>query len=109
MYFSRSPLPYFRDCEEELEKWEKSGIRPDELRPIPMKHIGIYCFRKDFLQALCRLPVARLEKAESLEQLRAMVWGFKIRVVTAKKDCVGVDMPEDIKKVEELMEKEGVG
>ena len=109
IYFSRSPIPYFRDCEDELKIWKNGGARPDIIRPVPMKHIGIYGFRKEFLQALSRIPVASLEKAESLEQLRAMSWGFKIKVVTAKKDCVGVDVPEDIKKVEELMEREGQG
>jgi len=103
IYFSRSPIPLYRDEKELLENWEKTGKRPDLLKPVPMKHIGVYAFRSDFLQALVRMPRSDLELAEKLEQLRVLAWGFRIRMVVTPYDSVSVDVPEDIEKVEALI------
>jgi 3-deoxy-manno-octulosonate cytidylyltransferase (CMP-KDO synthetase) len=59
----------------------------------------------DFLAKFASLPVGRLESAEKLEQLRALEYGFRVRVAESPFDSVEVDTPEDIKKVEELMDR----
>jgi 3-deoxy-manno-octulosonate cytidylyltransferase (CMP-KDO synthetase) len=82
MYFSRSPLPFSR------------GDR----RPA-YKHIGLYAYRRPFLLTLASLPRAPLEIAESLEQLRALEHGFRIRAVETQCDSIGVDTPEDLERV----------
>lgn len=84
LYFSRSPVPYYRDS---------GGGRF-------RKHLGIYGYRKDFLLALGGLPPSSLEEAERLEQLRVLEHGFKIRVVDVEFDSVGVDTAEDLRAVE---------
>ena len=89
LYFSRSPIPYARDGEQ----------------PEYFKHIGLYVYRRDFLLAYPGLPVGPLERAERLEQLRALENGFKIRVVETEYESLGVDTPEDWKQVAELFEK----
>ena len=90
LYFSRYPIPFFRDS--------------DSLHSC-YKHIGIYVYRKDFLIKFSRLQEGRLEAAEKLEQLRALEHGFRIKVVETKSNSLEVDTPEDIKKVEKEMVK----
>ena len=89
IYFSRSPIPFFRDSETYQLK--------------PLKHWGLYIFRKDFLQKFVAWPQGPLEKAENLEQLRALENGAKIFVTVASGNSVGVDVPDDIRKVEALL------
>lgn len=84
LYFSRSPLPYWRDG----------------ARPYFFKHIGIYAYRAAFLQDFVRLPPGRWEQAEKLEQLRALEYGFPIHVVETEGDTLEVDTPEDVRRVE---------
>lgn len=102
-YFSRSPLPYYRGRENLVQAWKESGKRPAELQPPPYKHLGLYVYRTDFLQAFARLPRPAMEDAEKLEQLRALAWGFKIKVVTTPHDSIGVDSPEDLRRAEALL------
>lgn len=90
LYFSRAPLPYARESGEQ---------------PAYFKHIGLYVYRRDFLLSYPDLPVGPLERAERLEQLRALENGFKIRVVETEYESLGVDTPEDWKQVAELFEK----
>ena len=90
LYFSRSPIPYAREAGE---------------TPAYFKHIGLYVYRRDFLLAYPDLPVGPLERAERLEQLRALENGYKIRVVETEYESLGVDTPEDWKRVAELFEK----
>jgi len=85
LYFSRSPLPYWRD-----------GVRP-----YFYKHIGIYVYRVDFLKEFVTLPPGRWEQAEKLEQLRALEYGYPIHVVETDEDTLEVDTPEDLVRVEE--------
>ncbi|MCK4994062.1 MAG: 3-deoxy-manno-octulosonate cytidylyltransferase [Candidatus Omnitrophica bacterium] len=86
IYFSRSPLP--------------SILRKNESLDIPLyKHIGIYAYTKDFLLTFKGLKSSRLELAESLEQLRAIEHGYKIKVLETKHDTVSVDTQEDLDKV----------
>ncbi len=88
IYFSRSPVPFFRDS---------TSSR------IYYKHLGFYAYQPEFLSKFASLPVGRLEAAEKLEQLRALENGFKIKVAETPYDSVEVDAPGDIKKVEALL------
>lgn len=92
IYFSRFPLPFNRE-----------NISLDMY-----KHIGIYGYRKDFLEKFVTLPQGCLERAESLEQLRALENGYKIRVNSTNYQTVGVDQPDDIARVVEQMKEEGI-
>ncbi|MFC1556635.1 3-deoxy-manno-octulosonate cytidylyltransferase [candidate division KSB1 bacterium] len=91
LYFTRAPIPFNRDNSDRLT-WLKDAPY--------WKHIGIYCFRRDFLFKFVSMPEGGLEKAEKLEQLRILENGFKIRVVKTSYRPVCVDVPEDIKRVE---------
>lgn len=84
LYFSRSPLPYWRDG----------------ARPYFYKHIGIYAYRVEFLQTFVTLPPGRWEQAEKLEQLRALEHGYPIQVVETEEDTLEVDTPDDLERVE---------
>lgn len=89
MYFSRQTIPYIRN--HEVAEWLKNHVF--------YKHIGIYAYRSDVLEALTRLPVSTLEKAEALEQLRWLENGYAIKAVITNDDSHGVDTPEDLEKV----------
>jgi 3-deoxy-manno-octulosonate cytidylyltransferase (CMP-KDO synthetase) len=68
-----------------------------------LKHLGIYGYRRETLLRLVKFPVSPLEAAEKLEQLRALENGVQIAVVTVDYDSVGVDVPEDVVKVESIL------
>ena len=68
-----------------------------------MKHLGIYGYRRETLLRLVRFPVSPLEQAEKLEQLRALENGIPIAVVQVDYDSVGVDVPEDVARVEKIL------
>ena len=95
IYFSRYAIPYNR-----------TGKAKDAVKPVYYKHIGLYAFTKDFLFTFKKLPESSLERAEKLEQLRAIEYGYKIKVVETPFDTIGVDTPEDIKRVEEALLRE---
>ena len=91
LYFSRSLIPYSRD-KEEIDVYE---------------HVGLYVYRKDFLLEISKLPQSKLEKIEMLEQLRVLEKGYKIKVIETKSSKIAgisVDTPEDLVKVEKLMQ-----
>lgn len=90
IYFSRAAIPYRVD----------SSLEPN---PVFYKHIGLYGYTKDFLFTYKNIPESRLERIEKLEQLRVLEDGLRIKVIETKFDTVGVDNPEDIAKVEELL------
>ena len=95
LYFSRAPLPWWRDG-------FASGIHTLP-QPRPLRHVGIYGYRADFLRAFPRLAPAPFEISEALEQLRALWHGHRIAVhVTATAPGVGVDTPEDLERVRAL-------
>lgn len=91
IYFSRSPVPYVRETGGEAATY--------------FKHIGLYVYRRDFLLGYPDLPVGPLEKAERLEQLRALENGFRIRVVETEYESLGVDTHEDWERISGLFEK----
>jgi 3-deoxy-manno-octulosonate cytidylyltransferase (CMP-KDO synthetase) len=90
LYFSRSPIPYLA---------ENSEVKA----PLYYKHIGLYGYTKDFLFTYKNLPVSDLEKIECLEQLRVLEAGFRIKAIETKYDTIGVDTPEDLKKLKEYL------
>lgn len=86
LYFSRSPIPYFRN--QEQVEWVTHYAY--------YKHIGMYAYRNDVLEKITRLEISSLEKAESLEQLRWLENGYKIKVKETDIETVGIDTPEDL-------------
>jgi 3-deoxy-manno-octulosonate cytidylyltransferase (CMP-KDO synthetase) len=99
IYFSRSTIPYPRD--------QAAGQAPSPAMgksQVHFKHIGLYVYRRDFLLRYPDMPVGPLEKAERLEQLRALENGHKIRVVETEYESIGVDTPDDLEKVNKLFE-----
>jgi 3-deoxy-manno-octulosonate cytidylyltransferase (CMP-KDO synthetase) len=100
LYFSRSPLPNFRD------KWNDLKDEAFESgRLICYKHVGIYVYRRDFLLQYAKMSPTYLEMAEKLEQLRALENGFRIKVEETKYESIGVDTPADLEKVMESLMK----
>lgn len=91
LYFSRYPLPYNRDNFCDIEYF---------------KHIGIYGYSKKFLEKFVAHSQTMLEKAENLEQLRALEIGYPIVIKETKYDSIGVDLPEDIIKIEKELDNE---
>lgn len=87
LYFSRSVIPY-----------------PQSSPPTFYKHLGIYGYRRDLLLTLSQLQPSPLERIESLEQLRFLEEGIKMKVILAKEDSIGVDTPEDVERVRPLLE-----
>ncbi len=99
LYFSRAPIPHPRDF--------ASDLRNQLARLAPRRHIGLYVYRREFLLAYPALPVTPLESLECLEQLRALENGHAIRVVETLLSSHGVDTPEDLKIVTDLMKPVG--
>jgi 3-deoxy-manno-octulosonate cytidylyltransferase (CMP-KDO synthetase) len=96
LYFSRRTIPYLREA--------ASRSAGEQLAAFPfLKHLGIYGFKRRTLLRLVKFPVSPLEAAEKLEQLRALENGIPIAVVKVAYDSVGVDMPEDVGRVEQLL------
>jgi 3-deoxy-manno-octulosonate cytidylyltransferase (CMP-KDO synthetase) len=88
LYFSRSTVPHIRNTPE--SEWlSKHNF---------YKHIGMYAYRADILKQLTTLPVSSLEKAESLEQLRWLENGFRIKIAKTNTETIGIDTPEDLEK-----------
>ena len=96
LYFSRSPLPFFRDKWKDLKDESFSSGKL-----LCHKHVGLYVYRKDFLIEFSAMPPAFLEVSEKLEQLRALENGVVIRVVETEFESIGVDTPDDLAKARE--------
>ncbi len=97
IYFSRSPIPYLRDGK--LQIFKRSSGKDTFI----YKHIGIYSYTKDFLEKYINIPKGFLENAESLEQLRVLENGFKIKVLVTDYDGFGIDTEEDLKKAMKIL------
>ncbi len=90
IYFSRFAIPYSREA-------FSANSRAS------LKHIGLYAYTKSFLQKFCSTPQTEIEKSESLEQLRALYLGARIKVIQVEKPTYGVDTPEDLRRLEALL------
>jgi 3-deoxy-manno-octulosonate cytidylyltransferase (CMP-KDO synthetase) len=96
LYFSRSIIPYIR-----------GKAQTDWFGEYPfLKHLGVYAYRREVLAEVTKLPQSSLEKAESLEQLRWLQNGYRIRVGLTDVETVGIDTPEDLKKAELFLKNE---
>ena len=96
LYFSRSIIPFIRGVEQ--GEW---------IRQYPfLKHLGVYAYRREVLAEVTRLPQSALEKAESLEQLRWLENGYRIRVGITDVETVGIDTPDDLARAEEFLKKQ---
>lgn len=93
LYFSRSLIPYPRTVQPDCPVW---------------KHIGLYAYRRDFLLTYAALAPTPLEQTESLEQLRALEHGYKIKVLTTDFRSMGIDTPEDLAKINELLARQSL-
>jgi len=95
LYFSRSIIPFVRGQEQTvwLEKY-----------PF-LKHLGLYAYRREVLREVTKLPQSPLEIAESLEQLRWLENGYRIRVGLTDVETVGIDTPEDLQRAEEFLKE----
>jgi len=121
LYFSRRTIPYLREGSaaasaasfgappnelvgEAPTSTREARVPPEPLKAFPfLKHLGIYGYRRETLLRLVKFPVSPLENAEKLEQLRALENGIPIAVVKVEYDSVGVDTPEDVAKVEQIL------
>jgi 3-deoxy-manno-octulosonate cytidylyltransferase (CMP-KDO synthetase) len=92
LYFSRAPIPWVRDTGNTIQ------VRH-------LKHLGLYVFQRDALLEYPTLPQGELERIEQLEQLRWLENGSKIRVAEVEHDAISVDVPEDVARVEKLLQK----
>jgi len=88
LYFTRSAVPY---------------VRPGLPAPVFWRHLGLYAYRRAFLQTLAGLPSTPLEQAEGLEQLRALEHGYRISTAETQADTIGVDTPEDLERVRQFV------
>jgi 3-deoxy-manno-octulosonate cytidylyltransferase (CMP-KDO synthetase) len=102
LYFSRSPLPNFRD------KW--NDLKDEAFNSGKLlchKHVGLYVYRREFLLQYARMAPTQLELSEKLEQLRVLENGYRIKVVETAYESIGVDTPGDLEKVLEHLKKVG--
>jgi 3-deoxy-manno-octulosonate cytidylyltransferase (CMP-KDO synthetase) len=102
LYFSRSPMPNFRDKWHDMkdEKFTSGAI-------LSYKHVGLYVYRREFLLEFSGMAPTSLEMAEKMEQLRALENGYRIKVVETEYETIGVDTPGDLEKVLERLRAEG--
>ena len=96
LYFSRRTIPFVRDSAEESPEQQCAAF------PF-LKHLGIYGYRRDTLKRLVEFAASPLEQAERLEQLRALENGIGIAVCLVEYESIGVDVPEDVQRVEALL------
>jgi 3-deoxy-manno-octulosonate cytidylyltransferase (CMP-KDO synthetase) len=89
LYFSRAPIPHLRNR--------------GSVRWLLFKHIGLYAYRREFLLRFAAMPPSSLEHAESLEQLRALEYGHRIRTVETEYESIEVDTPEDLERVRRML------
>jgi 3-deoxy-manno-octulosonate cytidylyltransferase (CMP-KDO synthetase) len=98
LYFSRSPIPFFRGSEN--TEWHNKHIY--------WAHIGMYAYKKEVLQKISKLKQTPLEKSESLEQLRWLENGFKIKTAITTHQSIGIDTPEDLQQALQLLKNNPV-
>jgi 3-deoxy-manno-octulosonate cytidylyltransferase (CMP-KDO synthetase) len=97
LYFSRSIIPFQRNADK--ADWLKNHTY--------YKHIGLYAYRAEVLKQITALPQSALELAESLEQLRWLENGYKIKVGLSQVETIGIDTPQDLARAEEFLKQQG--
>lgn len=102
LYFSRAPIP----ARPAGSRNDRNSSNSENMEGSPLLHIGLYVYRRDFLLEFTELNPTPLEQRESLEQLRALENGYKIRVGICEHHGPGVDRPEDIEAVEKILAQE---
>ncbi|MCX7770227.1 MAG: 3-deoxy-manno-octulosonate cytidylyltransferase [Proteobacteria bacterium] len=104
IYFSRAPIPYFRD---EFQQYKKNGKLDkqtvNKICGVSYKHIGIYGYKWDFLMKFTKMKESFLEGVEKLEQLRALENGIIIKVPTVKYTGFGIDTPADLERARKIL------
>jgi 3-deoxy-manno-octulosonate cytidylyltransferase (CMP-KDO synthetase) len=95
MYFSRSPIPYLRNLPQ--EEWQSAHTY--------LKHIGLYAYKSNILKEITSLEAGELEKLESLEQLRWIENGYKIKVAKTEFESYAIDTPEDLERLLEVLKR----
>ncbi|MDQ2920682.1 MAG: 3-deoxy-manno-octulosonate cytidylyltransferase [Acidobacteriota bacterium] len=106
VYFSRSPVPYPRDAIRRHGSIEAVLENEPSVLAGFRKHTGLYIYRRDVLLAFAKWPQSELEQSESLEQLRALEHGVKIKAIKASTSSIGVDTIEDLERVRSIVEEE---
>ena len=96
IYFSRSVIPYLRGVEK--SEWLSKHTY--------FKHIGLYAYRSEVLKEITSMPLGELEQAESLEQLRWLQAGYRIKVGTTDVETIGIDTPEDLERAKTFLEQQ---
>lgn len=100
LYFSRSVIPFVRNQSPLSSEGDRGRL------PFPyLKHLGLYAYRREVLREITQLPQSPLELAESLEQLRWLENGYRIRVGTTNVETVGIDTPDDLQRAEEFLQQ----
>jgi 3-deoxy-manno-octulosonate cytidylyltransferase (CMP-KDO synthetase) len=99
LYFSRAPIPFYRDEWKDIQKMRAVNLETQNA----YKHIGIYSYRREALLALAHMEQTGLEKAEKLEQLRALATGFKIKLKETFFETCGIDTPQDLERAEKCL------
>jgi 3-deoxy-manno-octulosonate cytidylyltransferase (CMP-KDO synthetase) len=102
LYFTRAPIPFVRNA-----TIDARGNKPGKRRLWGFRHLGLYVYRRDFLLKFARLRPTPLERIESLEQLRALENGYRIRVAQVDERSVEVDTPEDLGRAEQYLKTKG--
>jgi len=106
LYFSRSAIPFARDVDAQSLMSEESAVDEVGAEVVYWRHVGIYAYKKPFLEKLVSELPCMLEKVEKLEQLRALYLGGRISVVRVKEAPRGVDTPDDVAYAEAQLRKE---
>jgi 3-deoxy-manno-octulosonate cytidylyltransferase (CMP-KDO synthetase) len=103
LYFSRAPIPFYKGM------WEGAGAEglPPQKWSKGWIHVGLYGYPRRSLETISSLPPCPWEEAEGLEQLRFLYWGLRIKVLDTEYRTIGVDVPEDVARVEERLQMEG--
>lgn len=108
MYFSRSPIPHVKSGGGQRGKGagEQGRNRASSIEhPVAYRHVGLYVYSRHVLLDFAQMPPAPLEMLEGLEQLRFLENGYRMKVVETRHKSVGVDTPEDLEKVRDIMSK----
>lgn len=105
LYFSRAPIPYLRD-KAVSERGIQTSSHSENGRIWGYRHVGIYVYRRDFLMKFAGLRSTSLERTEGLAQLRALAYGYRIRVADVDEPSVEVDTPEDLARAESYLKEQ---